>query len=127
MTENICESLNANGFPVDSFYEDEKHFGNIVIKSRLECGITITLTKDRGLWDCTVFVGNEEIPIVAVIYLLEGTSFEFEELSFDSDDKIIEWLIMQKSTLSALTDESLREAEKKWDIFTKERLKKMMS
>lgn len=126
MVEILCEKLRANGFPVDSFYEDEKHFGNIIIKSRLECGTTISLIKDRGFWDCNVFVGNEEIPIVAVVYLLEGTSFEFEELSFDSDESLIEWLVTQKKTLNSLSTKHILEVKNKWDILTNERLKNMM-
>jgi hypothetical protein len=127
MINTIYEKLKENGFPVDSFFEDEKFFGNIVIKSRLECGMTISMLKDRGIWDCTVLLKDEEIPIVAVVYLLNDKSFDFEELSFNTDEKLIEWLVAQKSILTSLTEESIQRAEEKWETLTKERLKNMMS
>jgi hypothetical protein len=125
MLDNLCRELISNGFPVDSFLEDEKCFGNIIIKSHLNCGI-LSFVRDKGIWDCHIILQKEEIPLVSVIYLLKEVPFDFEELSFNSDESLIEWLITQKDTLRLLSKKHVLEAKTKWNTHTNERLKNMM-
>jgi|CZCA01.1.fsa_nt_gi hypothetical protein len=125
MLDNLCKELSLNGFPIDSLFEDKKHFGNVIIKSHLNCGM-LSIVRDRGIWDCNILFHKEEIPLVAVIYLLKGVSFEFEELSFNSDESLVEWLVAQKNTLKLLSSKHILDAKGKWDTLTKERLKNMM-
>lgn len=109
MLDNLCKELSSNGFPLDLFFEDEKNFGNIIIKTHLNFG-PISIVRDRGIWDCSVSFRKKEIPLVALVYLLDEKSFEFDELVFDS--------------VESLSTKQLLEAKKKWDILTKSRLKK---
>lgn len=53
-------------------------------------------------------------------------SFEFEELGFNSDAILIEWLETHKNTLQLLSNKDIREARKRWKVLNKERLKNMM-
>lgn len=111
MLDNLCKELIVNGFPIDSFFEDDDCFGNVVIKSHLNCG-TLSIVKDRGIWDCNIIFHKEQIPLVAVVYLLKGIQFEFEELSFHSDESLIEWILAQKNILKRLSTQHILDAKK---------------
>ncbi len=123
---NINNRLKENDFPIDSFIEDKMFFGNMEIKSRLKCGIPIVFIRDRGIWDCNLLFDNNEIPLAAVTSLLCEVQFKFEDLSFDSDEQLIKWLINQKEILDMLNSKHLKEVNNKWTILTNERLKNML-
>lgn len=126
MENSICNKLNAIGFSTDSFFIDEEMFGNIIIKSRLECGEVLSFIKDRGIWDCNIVFRKKEIPLIVAVNFYSGIPFKFEELSFDSDEVLIQWLINQKKIISLLSKEVIKRAEKQWKDITKKRLKNML-
>ena len=108
---SICENLIEIGFPADSLKEDEDFFGNIIIQSHLDCGSAMTLIRDRGIWECTV---HRDVPLVAVIYLLQGTPFSPEDFAFHSDSALVKWLSDNQPAIQQLTQESIAYASKKW-------------
>ncbi len=112
MDIDINEKIIEMGFSIDSFYEDKKCFGNIIIKSKLPCGVIMLIIRDRGIWECSI----KDVPLVALFNLFNGISFDVNKVLFYSDEELIEWLSSSKQMLRILSKHDIKRARKKWII-----------
>ena len=123
MPDNFCKQLIDIGFFIDSFYEDKYCFNNIIIETRVAHN-KVTIVRDRGIWECRILVQKEEIPLVAVLNLLEGFTFDFEELTFSTEKQLYLWLVEHNAKIRSLSQHQLLTAKKQWNSIIKNRIKK---
>jgi len=52
--DSLLNALKSNGFNIEYSFKDEKYFGNIHIKARMQNGLLLSIILDRGYWECGI-------------------------------------------------------------------------
>jgi hypothetical protein len=114
MMEHFCERLTEVGFRIFDSFLDREHFGNVIIHVGTNSGIRITITKDRGIWDCTVQHKNANIPIVLILATISGIPSEDASVTFESEKAMLDMLTQNKSEIEKFTKRDFQRVLSIW-------------
>lgn len=119
---SLLNALNSNGFNIEYSFKDIKHFENIHIKARMQNGLLLSITLDRGLWECGIlkpsrFDIQKEVPIIAVLNMFNKSDYyPKEKFCFDSAEEMLDYIINNKDLLNSLDKKQVNKLHRIWDI-----------
>ena len=116
----LITGLRDLGFIIKGYKEYPESFGNAVIETALEES-KIVFSKDRGEWDCYICRKYERIPVKAAVAIMNHGEFAFEDLAFDEEKVLTDWLKENLGQIRIISEKDLRHIKREWNRITKNR------
>lgn len=117
--DSLLNALKSNGFNIEYSFKDEKHFGNIHIKARMQNGLLLSIILDRGYWECGIlkpsrFDVQKIVPIFAVVNMKNNINYYVHDETFSSSEEMLNYINNNKDLLNSVDKKQIKKMYRIW-------------
>ncbi|MEL7569734.1 MAG: hypothetical protein AAGU14_04140 [Eubacteriaceae bacterium] len=117
--DSLLNALKSNGFNIEYLFKDEKYFGNIHIKARMQNGLLLSIILDRGYWECGIlkpsrFDIQKIIPIFVIVNMKNNSDYYVHDTCFNSAEEMLDYIINNKDLLHSIDKKQIKKMYRIW-------------